>query len=543
VPPRPRTSPYAARRTSALVVVPRDTDLGTPMPVWNIIHKGLYHDSVTLMRLTRDLESVAGVRRVAAMMATPSNRTLLRDAGLLTADADGASPNDLIIAVEADEVAAVQAAAQAAEAALSPSRPSVHSAPPNLRPHTLQAGLRLLDGANLALISVPGLYAGLEAMKALRAGLHVMLFSNNVPVVTELELKRLAVAKNLLMMGPDCGTAIINGVPLGFANAVPRGRIGLAAASGTGLQEVACLIAAAGEGISQAIGVGGRDLADEVGGLMTTQALEILHTDPLTEVICLLSKPPGPMTWAHLPAQLARLRKPCIVHFSGVAAAAGGSWYPAATLEDAALAAVALARGTEPQAREFTVSSEEIDHLIEGATRAMRPGQRLVRGIYAGGTLAYEALRLLQAGLATVTPEELGGGEGYSVVDLGEDRFTVGRPHPMIDGALRRDWILQAAQDSSTAVILLDVILGYGAHPDPTSELLPAIQHATRQAQATGRGLAVVASVCGTEHDPQRRSAQVEELRAHGVIVMPSNAQAARLAALIGSRLAVPRKE
>jgi FdrA protein len=513
------------------------------MPVWNIIRKGIYHDSVTLMRLTRDLELVTGVRRAAVMMATASNRTLLRDAGLLTSDSDCASPNDLLIAVEADEVAAMHAGAQAAEAALSPSRSSGLSAHPIIRPRTLQAGLRLLDGANLALISVPGLYAGFEATKALRAGLHVMLFSNNVPVVTEVELKRLALAKDLLMMGPDCGTAIINGVPLGFANVVPRGRIGLAAASGTGLQEVSCLISAAGEGISQAIGVGGRDLSDEVGGLMITQALEILHSDPLTEVICILSKPPGPMTWSHLQAQLVGLRKPCIVHFSGVAASAGGSWFPAATLEDAALAAVALTSGSRPKAREFTVSSEEIERLVEDATRAMRPGQRFVRGIYAGGTLAYEALSLLQARLATVIPDGLGGGEGHSVADLGEDRFTVGRPHPMIDGTLRRDWILQAAQDSSTAVILLDVILGYGTHPDPAGELLPTIQQATRQAQAAGRQLAVVASVCGTEQDPQRRSAQVEALRAHGVIVMPSNAQAARLAALIGARLAELRQE
>ncbi len=513
------------------------------MPVWNIVRKGVYHDSVTLMRLTRDLELVTGVRRVAVMMATPSNRTLLRDAGILTPDGDGASPNDLLIAVEADEISAVHAGAQTAEAALSPSRPSVLSGQPILRPRTLQAGLKVLAEANLALISVPGLYAGIEATKALRAGLHVMLFSDNVPVVTEVELKRLALARDLLMMGPDCGTAIINGVPLGFANAVPRGRIGLAAASGTGMQEVSCLIAAAGEGISQAIGVGGRDLSDQAGGMMMTRVLEILDADPLTEVICMLGKPPGAKTWERLQVQLATLRKPCIVHFSGVAASADRSWYPAATLEDAALAAVALARGTGPKRSAFALSSEEIERLVEDATRPMQPGQRFVRGIYAGGTLAHEALSLLQAKLATVILDEPGAGAGHSVADLGEDRFTVGRPHPMLDGTLRRDWILQAAQDSSTAVILLDVILGYGSHPDPVGELLPALQQVTRQAQTAGRHLTVVASVCGTEQDPQRRSTQVDALRAHGVIVMPSNAQAARLAALIGARLAELRRE
>src|ERR671924_2284049 len=241
---------------------------GTPMPVWNVVHKGVYRDSVTLMQLTRQLQVIDGVQRATVIMATPANRALLRDAGILTPDGDTASPNDLIIAVEADDMAAAQAGAQAAEAALSTSRASTLTLQASYRPHTLRSALTMLAGANMALISVPGLYAGHEAMKALRAGLHVMLFSDNVPVTSELELKRFARARGLLMLGPDCGTAIIDGAPLGFANAVPRGRIGLAAASGSGLQEVSCQIAAAGAGVSQAIGVGGRDLTDEVGGLM-----------------------------------------------------------------------------------------------------------------------------------------------------------------------------------------------------------------------------------------------------------------------------------
>jgi FdrA protein len=506
------------------------------MPVWNVVRKGVYHDSVTLMRMTRDLELVHGVQRAAIMMGTPSNRALLRDAGLLTPDGEAASPNDLIITVEADQMADANAGAQAAEAALSASRLSRLTSPTMHRPRTLRSALKLLDGADLALISVPGMYAGLEAMKTLHAGLHVMLFSDNVPVHTEIELKRIALAKGLLMMGPDCGTAIINGTPLGFANVVPHGRIGLAAASGTGLQEVSCLIAAAGEGISQAIGVGGRDLSDEVGGLMMAHALDILAEDPATEVVCVLGKPPGPSTWEHLQARLARLGKPCVVHFLGVIPRGGSLWHAAGTLEDTAQSAVALARGREPIPTEFTIASDEIERLIVDATHAMQPSQRVVRGIYAGGTLAYEALGLLQAKLLGVIPGVRGGEEGHSIVDLGEDVFTVGRPHPMIDGSLRREWILKAARDPSTAVILLDVVLGYGAHPDPAGEILPAIQQATLQEQAAGRHLAVVASVCGTQQDPQRRSAQIDALRSQGVIVMPSNAQAARLAALIAAR-------
>jgi FdrA protein len=501
------------------------------MPVWNVVHKGVYHDSVTLMHLTRDLQVVDGVQRATVMMGTPANRALLQEAGLLTPDGDTASPNDLIVAVQADDMGAAQAAAQAAEGALSASRSLTLTHQTTYRPHTLRSALTLCDEANLALISVPGVYAGLEAMKALRAGLHVMLFSDNVPVTAEIELKRFALARGLLMLGPDCGTAIINGVPLGFANAVPRGRIGLAAASGSGLQEVSCLIAAAGEGISQAIGVGGRDLTDEIGGLMMAHALEILAADPSTEVIAMLGKPPGPRTWERLQTKLAQLSKPCIVHLSGSVSAVGASWYAAATLEETALGAVALLRGMRTSPIAFTMPGEQIQRLIVEATRAMQPGQRFVRGLYVGGTLAYEALSLLQAQLPNVSPAVLGEWEGHSVVDLGEDHFTLGRPHPMIDGTIRREWILRAAENPATAVILLDVILGYGAHPDPAGELLLTLQQATHQAQAGGRHLAVVASVCGTEQDLQRRSAQIDALRAHGVIVMPSNAQAARLAA------------
>jgi FdrA protein len=225
------------------------------------------------------------------------------------------------------------------------------------------------------------------------------------------------------------------------------------------------------------------------------------------------------------------------VHLAGPISAAGQSWHAAATLEEAALGAVALARGRRATPIEFTMRGEESERFIGEATRAMHPGQRFVRGLYAGGTLAYEALGLLQAKLPKVCLGVLRGGEGHSVVDLGEDRYTLGRPHPMIDGTLRREWILRAAEEPTTAVILLDVILGYGAHPDPAGELLPAIQQAARRARAGGRYVAVVASVCGTEQDPQRRSAQIAALRAHDVIIMPSNAQAALLAAGIAARL------
>jgi FdrA protein len=518
------------------------------MPAWNVVWRSAYHDSVTLMRLTRELDAVPGVSRAAAMMATPANRALLAEAGLLTADGAAASPNDLVIAVVAEDPAAVERAAAAARAALTaPALPAAGAGPADRRPgggprpRTVDSALRLLPDASLVLVSVPGLYAGAEALRALRRGLHVMLFSDNVPIATEVELKRFAATRDLFLMGPDCGSAIIDGIPLGFANAVPRGRIGIAAASGTGLQELTCHLAAGGEGVSHAIGVGGRDLSDAVGGLMMERALAALAADPATEVVCVVSKPPGASLVPRLAAWVDALGKPCVLAIVGGAAPAGGGAHVAATLEDAGRAAVALGRKATPVSVEFDLPAAEIGRRVEAAVARTTTAQRHVRGVFAGGTLAGEARALLAAVLEDVGPDLTGQAGGHRVVDLGEDVFTVGRPHPMIDGTVRRDWIAREAADPTTAVLLLDVILGYGAHPDPAGELLPALAAAQTQARAAGRDLAIVASVCGTDGDPQGKAGQIARLEAAGVTVMPSNAQAARLAARIATRLAAGR--
>jgi succinyl-CoA synthetase alpha subunit len=482
------------------------------------------------MRLSRDLEQMAGVTSAAAMMGTPQNRALLAEAGLLSREGEAASPADLIVAVAADCVESADAAHEAVQRALLARPPSTTTADA-AAPRTLEAALRVLPGANLALISVPGLYAGTEAARALRAGLNVMLFSDNVPVETEIELKRTALERGLLMMGPDCGTAILDGVPLGFANTVPRGRIGLVGASGTGLQEVTSVIARNGEGVSQAIGVGGRDLSDAVGGPMTLRALELLAGDAATEVICLVGKPPGSAVARRLRAALDTFGKPCVVHFPGAAMPGDTRVHAAATLEDAGRAAVALARGKAPLPVEFTLAADEVERLIAEGVRGLDRTQRLVRGVYAGGTLAQEAVALLDAQLADVAASLTGEGRGHRVTDMGADVFTVGRPHPMIDGYIRREWIAREGRDAATAVVLLDVVLGSGTPADPGAELLPAIRGLKQT-----RAVAVVASVCGTEADTPPRAAQATALRAAGVIVMDSNAQATRLAAAIARR-------
>jgi FdrA protein len=492
-----------------------------------------YRDSVDLMRVAAEVEQRPGVRRAALLVATAANRELLAKAGLLTDAAAAAQPTDLVVAVAAQSDEAARAALAHATGLLAAGAPlpGGGAAPAGARPPaTLAAAAPALPAANLAIVSTPGAYATAEALKALKRGLHVFLFSDNVPLEDEVELKRLAVRKGLLLMGPDCGTALVDGVPLGFANAVRRGRIGLVAASGTGLQHVTCLIDRLGEGVSQAIGVGGRDLDERVGGLMMQAGLARLSADPETAVLVLLSKPPAPAVAARVLDAAVAAGKPAVVCFLGGDAAAirARGAVPAETLEGAARLAVDLARGRRPAeggtAGRDPGEAAPTRALAEraGALAArVGPGRWAIRGLYSGGSLCQEA--------ALVVGRLLGddpGRRGHTLVDLGDDEFTVGRPHPMIDYRLRNEHLAAAAADPATAVILLDVVLGYGSHADPAEALRPVLAR-------IGPGPVVVGSVCGTDADPQGLAGQEARLAAAGVALCPSNAEAARLAALV----------
>ena len=502
------------------------------------VFPNLYRDSVSLMQLSAKLGALAGVRQASAIMATPSNLALLREGGLALGDVE-AGANDLLIVLEGEEQA-LEAALDAAEAQLNRAPTRQQDGPHRLPPRSLEMGLAELPTANLALISTPGDYAAAEAMKALRLGLNVMLFSDNVTLEDEIALKRYARAHELLVMGPDCGTAIIGGVPLGFANVVRRGDIGAIAASGTGLQQVTCLIDRWGGGISQAIGTGGHDLHARVGGITMLQGLEALAADPATSVIVLISKPPHPQVAQAVLDVASRPGKPIVVNFLGADPDTVGrpNVHPVRTLEDAARLAVALAGGTDaPAATARTEAAPPVPQL--------GPGQKYIRGLYSGGTFCYEALLLLTeafGGIASNTPLEpeqmladVWRSERHTVIDLGDDAFTRGRPHPMIDQTLRKERILKEAADPEVAVILFDVVLGYGAHPDPAPELAEALDQARALATAGGRQLALVGSVCGTAGDPQGLARQEEALRAAGVLLAESNAQAVRLAATVAA--------
>ena len=476
--------------------------------VLNRVRRGFYADSVALMRISRAACALPGVEVASLMIGTPSNRDLLKGAGLLDAEGAMAQSDDLVIAVRAEDGAAAQAAlAQVEELIAGGPAKAAGSGVKAVR--GFASALTAMPDANLALISVPGEFAAAEARRALERGLHVMLFSDNVSIEDEIALKRLAAGKGLLLMGPDCGTALIGGAPIAFANVVPRGDVGLISASGTGLQEVACLLARAGRGISHGIGVGGRDLSEAVGGLMTLAAFDALEADPATRHIVIISKPPARSVADRIAARVARSAKPVTLCLLGAAGM---------TLSSAA--------------------EQVLGHPL--ASRALpavqkRPGW--LRGLYSGGTLCNEAqIVLMAAGIEVRSnvpvPGALETDElevlAHSLIDLGDDDYTRGRPHPMIDPEVRNALLAKTLADPQVAVVLLDVVIGYGAHQDPAGLIAQVLEAAVRARAAPPP--AVVASITGTDGDPQGYSRQAARLEAAGVLVTDSNARAAALA-------------
>jgi succinyl-CoA synthetase alpha subunit len=497
------------------------------------------------METARQLTQLPGVSDAAVVMATEANKGVLRQAGLLLSEIEDATANDLVIVVQAESDATANHALEVAKKHLA-QRPQAAEAGQAFQPRSIRGAVRSNPQVNLAVISVSGQYAAAEAWEALRNGLHVLLFSDNVPLEDEIALKKYAAAHGLLLMGPDCGTAIINGVALGFANVVPRGPVGIVAAAGTGLQEVSTLLARWGMGISQGIGTGGRDLQEAVGGIMMWEGIKALQADPDTQVLLLISKPPSPTVVEQVLKQVQQSGKPTVVCFLGgdpVPIAAAGA-IPARTLQEAAYLAAEAAGYEGPAADE--VIEQETARLKAQAMelkKRLSPAQKYLRGLFSGGTLAAEALviwkEMLGGVLSNVAVDprlklkDTTRSESHCAMDLGADEFTVGRPHPMLDNNLRIRRLLQEAADPEAAVIVLDVVLGYGAHPDPARELGPAIRQARERAASEGRELLVVTSVTGTEGDPQGLSRQMQTLEAAGAIVCSCNAAAARLAGFL----------
>ncbi|HWO71816.1 MAG TPA: protein FdrA [Actinomycetota bacterium] len=495
------------------------------------VQRDTYVDSVLLMSVTRAMEEVAGVAFASAVMGTEANREELVARGVEPGALAEVRANDLVLAVVADDPGAAEDALEAAQRRLAGERPPRAEGAARA-PRTLDEAVELLPGANLALVSVPGPYAAIEAHKALSRGLHVLLFSDNVPLEDEIALKRRAADLGLLVMGPGAGTAWIAGVGLGFANAVLPGAVGIVAAAGTGAQECMALLDRWGQGVSAVIGVGGRDLSAEVGGLMARAGIRALVEDGRTEVLLLVSKPPGPAIARDVLGSI-ELR-PAVAALVGLGPGvdAPEGVVLARTLEEG------VRRTIEALGAPAPPDHDGLAARAEAAARALPAERRAVRGLFSGGTLCSEALVLLGEHLGpvhsnTTKDPRLGlpaPPAAHVCVDMGEEEFTRGRPHPMIDPEPRAERIALEAQDPTVAVILLDVVLGYGAHPDPAGVLAPACR------EAVDAGVAVVAHVVGTERDPQGLAGQERALQEAGCILAPTSARAALLAAAVALR-------
>ena len=488
-----------------------------------VIKRRSYQDSITLMLLTNRIAEMEGVTKVSIMMGTSANKDILTQAGLYTTEFSQAGANDIIVAmdiVDADLVETILAAideflAKQGEKTDGNSSVAVRN---------WEQALSNLPDANLVMLSIPGAYAESEAMRALDEEKHVFIFSDNVPLAAEKRLKEKAAAKGLLVMGPDCGTALIAGSPLAFANSVPRGNIGIVGASGTGIQEISTQIAQLGGGVSHAIGTGGRDISAEVGGLTMHAALAALALDSATDCIVVVSKPPAPDVKQAVFAQLQTVGKPVVVHFLGERFDAHQPGiYFAASLEEAARFAVSLSKGEAP------------DLAAQPLTLGVRrlAGSNLgIRGLYTGGTLACEAALMIESALGVsgnhqqhVDGYMLNSG-GHTVIDLGDDVYTQGKPHPMIAPQSRVAFIKELARDPLAGVVLLDFVLGYGAHDDMVSETLPSIVRVQELAHSEGREIRFIATICGTQGDHQGFAQQKAALEKAGVLVAPNNASA-----------------
>lgn len=501
--------------------------------IYTSIKKNSYQDSINLMLLTNELSAMDGVDKVQVMMATPANKDIFKEAGLYTDELKEAEANDMAIVLRSEDNNKLDEVVEKADQFLK-DQSTKNAGKRYEAVRTWDRASNVLPTANLAMISVPGQYAAEEAEKALERGLHAFIFSDNVPIEDEVRLKKQAHEQGLMVMGADCGTGILNGIPLAFANVVKQGRIGIVGASGTGIQEVSSMIDRYGEGVSHAIGTGGRDLKDPVGAITMMNGIKALENHPQTDIITVISKPPAKDVRDEVVALLHSISKPVVTIFLGEKPDRYvGDVYQAYTLAETAKLSVDLSKGNTIQADYNTDDYDAFE-------TSLKSGQTGIKGFYSGGTLASEAAVLVSDALGLGT--DIGNDEGYvlrkdghDIVDLGDDKYTQSKPHPMIDPETRSRFIEDAATDDQTAVIVLDFVLGYGSHEDMASALLPSIQKAFATAQEKGRELYVVASVCGTPSDPQDYQGHIDRLREAGVIVMDNNNAAVRKAmAIVG---------
>lgn len=506
-----------------------------------VVKKGSYHDSVVLMLLTNQISTIEGVKKVSIMMATPANKDIFKQSGLDTEELMASTANDMVVVADIDDDSLLDTIMKEIDEFFKKQSASSEGKKGAESVKSWDKALKKLPDANLAVISIPGAYAALEADRALDEGMNVFMFSDNVTIEDEKKLKEKAHEKGLAVMGPDCGTGIIQGVPVAFTNSVTSGAIGIIGASGTGIQELTTIIDRLGEGVKNAIGTGGRDLSTEVGGITMMDMIDAMEDDDTVKVLIVISKPPAKEVREKISARLSVCKKPVITLFLGEKPEYHEeNFYHTYTLDEAARLAVSLVRGTK--AEEGEVHTDRSEFYPADA-------KKTIKAYYSGGTLAGEAAMLIKDALKLAIPPEKAEGfmlktDGHIVVDLGDDVYTQGKPHPMIDPAKRIECMQEAVDDESTGVILFDIMLGYGSHEDMAGALLPTIKDLQKKAEAEGRKVFFVSTVCGTRRDYQGYDEAVNKLKEAGVIVCETNKLAVRTAIqAIGLDFDEPEKE
>ncbi|QUH18850.1 acyl-CoA synthetase FdrA [Alkaliphilus sp. B6464] len=504
------------------------------------VKKGSYQDSVVLMLLTGKISSIDGVNKVSIMMGTPANKDIFKAGGMETPELMEASSNDMVVVVDSD-LENIEEILQKETDEFLNKQSSKSGAAKDKSAKSWEQALDILPGANLALISIPGAYAAIEADRALDENLNVFMFSDNVSLEDEARLKKKAHEKGLMVMGPDCGTGIIHGVPVAFANYVEKGKIGIVGASGTGIQELTTIIDRLGEGVTNAIGTGGRDLSTTVGGITMLDAINVLEQDPSVEVMIIVSKPPAKQVRDKIVKRLESVEKPVITLFLGEKPETHEKgFYHAYTLDEAARIAVKLIRNEAIELGDYVINQDGGFNKTEEMT---------IKAFYSGGTLAYEAAILIKDTMKLSSSSEVREGyildaAGHEVIDLGDDIYTQGKPHPMIDASTRVEYMKKAANDKSTGVILFDLVLGYGSHIDMANELSQGIKLLQKKAEEENRKLYFVTTICGTKKDVQNYDYQKKQMEDLGVIVCDSNKAAVEMAMhLIGYKYQELNKE
>ena len=554
-----------------------------------VIKPNFYRDSLQLMKISEKLRQSSGVSEASIVMATETNKGVLIRLGFSPSLIEQANESDMIIAVRAkDQLSIDLVSEQIGKLFESPEVEDRLESRDHEKTTDLDLALRKMPGTNLVLLSIPGEYVKDISYKLIEQGIHQQIFSDHVPVEDELKIKKQAVTKGVLILGPGAGTSIINGKGIGFSNTISVGPVGIVAAAGTGLQEVACLLDQCGIGVKHGLGVGGNDPKDKIGGIMMLECMKILEKDDDIKVIATISKPPsssveqkimeyvigkgtkkyvlafigGQLTTAGKRQQQSQTEN---LHSKTSSSASttissGGSTATTADRQTgivkvnslaSCVLAIANALGNQRLQRAISqlyIQPQELVNLLQREWSKLQSNQKYIRGLYTGGTFTYEAQVILRdiidieqihsnAAIEQITKlQDSYKSEKHSIMDLGEEEFTMGRPHPMIDPTIRKLRILEEVKDPEVAVVLLDFVLGYGSNPDPVGAIIDELQMAKVIANKEGRYLPVITHVCGTKNDIQGYERSISKLHSVGCIVMPTNALAVIASALIAQR-------